>query len=256
MGAVISRMRWVVDYVRERSTSGIPILCGAPAKGTVFLVDGVGGLQMASLVARRVFRQQGLEPATYLHKWQRWPVGRVLADLTCHRRNRLEGARLARIMRSFRASHPHAPLHVLAYSAGAAVAVFAAERLGPRCAIDTMILSCPALSPGYPLAAALRHVRRCYTFVSRRDWIMLGVGTTLLGTMDRRFGPAAGQVGFRTPTGGGLQEPEVYNRLTQIPWSEEMRVLGHFGHHVGCATAAFIEHHIVALLEEGRRSVS
>lgn len=240
----------VGEFARERLVHGCDAAVGDPARGTVFLIDGIGGLLMGPLVARRALREARLPLATHLFDWHRGLRGELLADLLALRRNRLAAARLARLIRGARRAHPNVPLHVLAFSGGAGIAVFAAERLGPRTTIDTLILACPALSPAYPLTAALRHVQRCIALISRRDRVLLAAGTTLFGTIDRRFGRAAGLVGFRPPRTAQPDDDEQYGKLHQVFWRNDHRRLGHFGHHMGWAAAPFIRRHVADWLTD------
>ena len=247
-GTCVARGRMAVGYVRERWRRGVSVLCGDPSKGTVFLVDGVGGLLLTPVLARVAFREANLPYATYVFDWHRGPRGEMLADLVCRRRNQRQALRLARLIRRFRRDHPGAPLHVLSYSGGAGIAVFAAEHLGRRARIDTLVLGAPALSPDYPLERALRNVQRCYAFISSRDRVFLGLGTMLLGTVDRRFGRSAGLVGFASCASTDASGKASVAKLRQIRWEPGMCADSHCGHHTGCATVPFIRNHIVPLL--------
>lgn len=238
----------LVDYARERAARHAPTLEGDPANGVVFLLDGIGGLLIGPLVARIGFREAGLPCATYVFDWHSGPRGELLGDLIRLRRARYQAARLARLIRAFRRTHAQIPIHILAFSGGTGVAVFAAERLGPRTQIDTMILACPALSPDYPLTPALRNVERCIALVSRKDYGFLGVGTCLLGTIDRRFVRSAGLVGFRSPRVVAPDDAEQYGKLRQVFWTPELGSLGHTGHHMGWAGRAYTREHIARWL--------
>ncbi len=241
VGAFLSRIQMTREWLGELRRTGAPTQTGNPRQGTVFLLDGVGGTLIPPVLARKALGQAGLPFATYLFDWHRGPRGEMLGDLMCKRRNQREALRLARLIRRYRRANPEAPLHVLAYSGGTGVAAFAIERLGLRTGIDTLILACPALSPGYPLDGVLERVRQCYVLVSSRDRWMLGLGTSLFGTIDRRFGRAAGLVGF---------DHSPNPRLREIRWTERMSTDGHFGHHTGWATTAFIRNWIAPLLTE------
>jgi len=243
-----SRLRVIAEYVRERRRFGTPVLTGEPRDGIVFLLDGVGGYLLTCLMARKAFREAGLPFATYLFDWHRGPRGEMLSDLACLRRNRLAALQLARLIRRFRRRYPGAPLHVLAYSGGTGIAVFAAERLNARAGIDTLVLCCSALSPDYPLADAMRHVGRCYVFSSERDRVMLGVGTRRFGTIDRRHSPAAGLAGFRCLRTHDSADPSWQTRVREVWWTPEMRTDGHYGGHIGSASPTFIARRIVPLL--------
>jgi hypothetical protein len=246
-----SRARMLRDWVGELRRNGAPRQTGDPANGTVFLIDGVGGFLLTPTLARVAFREAGLPYATYLFDWHRGVRGEMLADLTCQRLNRRAALRLARVVRRRRREHPHAPIHVLSYSGGTGIAVFAAEKLGRRTRFDVMVLAASALSPQYPLAEALRHAGRCYALTSRRDLGFLGVATTIFGTIDRRFGPAAGARGFQAVAPAcdrSAGVADTFGQYIELCWTPDMCALGHAGHHTGAASVAFIREYIVPLL--------
>ncbi len=248
MGYFASRAGMFIDYARERATRHAPALVGDPAEGVVFVLDGIGGILMGPLIARIGFREAGLKYATYVFDWHTGPRGEMLGDLMRLRHARFQGARLARLIRAFHRAHPASPLHVLAFSGGTGVAVFAAERLGRRARLNTMVLACSALSPDYPLTPALRNVDRCIAMVSRKDYGFLGLGTCLFGTIDRRFGRSAGLVGFRTPRVRHADDAQQYQKLHQVFWTPQLARLGHTGHHMGWASRAYVREHIARWL--------
>ena len=250
MGLIVAKYRMLAEYLKERKRTGLPVLLGDPSKGVVILVDGVGGVQLTCVMARKAFREVGLDLATYLFDWHIGPTGEMLVDLAWRRRNQYQALRLARLIGRFRREHPQAPLHVLAHSGGCGIAVFAAEQLRRRSNIDRLILGAPALSPDYPLGGMLWNVERCYVFYSRHDRFICGLGTTLFGTIDRRFGASAGMLGFRLPQTDGTDNPGLYEKLHQIPWSQEMSDSGHVGQHTGPANCGFIRDHVVPLLRD------
>lgn len=243
IAALRSRVRMIRDWLAELRRHGAPRETGDPRCGTVFLLDGVGGFKLTPLMVRRALRQAGSPLATYFFDWHRGPRGEMLADLMCLRANRRAALRLARLIRRRSREYPHAPIHLVSYSGGTGLAVFAAEQLGRRARIDVLVLGASALSPRYPLAAALARVNHCYALTSRRDWMLLGVGTTLFGTVDRRFRPAAGLVGFQQMRGIAA------DNFTELPWTPELCALGHAGHHVGSASVPFIRAHLVPRLK-------
>jgi hypothetical protein len=96
--------------------------------------------------------------------------------------------------------------------------------------VDRIVLIGAALSPDYDLTDALSHCRRgIVSFYSRRDWLMLGVGTKMFGTIDRRRTVSAGRIGFLGTDG----EPARFEGLTQVAWTDAWRDLGHGGGHFG-----------------------
>lgn len=244
LGALRSRCRAARDQIAELWRHGAPALDGDPSNGTVFLIDGVGGLYFGPMLARRAFRQARAPFATRYYDWHRGIRGDLLSDLVWRRLNLRAALRLARLMRQTRRQFPEAPIHVLAYSGGTGIAAFAIERLSMKDRIGTVVLCCSALSPGYSLSPMLQKVQRAYAFHSRKDRMLLGIGTCLFGTIDRRFGRAAGLRGFH-PTNGQAG----YAKLTQIWWDPDTdSPLGHCGHHTGTMSVAFIRERIVPLL--------
>lgn len=248
MDGLTSRLRAIASYVAERMTAGLPIATGDIGDDVLVVVDGVGGFQFAVLAVRRALRMCGSSLATVMFKWQLGPPGQIFTDLMWLRRNRLIGCRFARRLRGLRRAHPHARIHVLAVSGGAGIAVFACERLAGRRVVETLVLACPALSPRYNLGPALRAVRRAYALVSERDRVILGLGTRILGTTDRRFVAAAGQVGFHTPDDASPADRRAYDRLGQVRWSPALRAIGCYGGHPGFLAVGFLRVHLLPLL--------
>jgi hypothetical protein len=112
------------------------------------------------------------------------------------------------------------------------------------------VLLSSALSPDYNLAKALRAVHRRMTlFWSPFDVIVLGAGTRLFGTIDRRKSISAGLVGFRQPRGLDEFAIRQYAKLKQVRWSPRMASTGYLGGHVGPDSPAFLRKYVLPLLE-------
>ena len=249
MGVLVDRARVITTYLNERARYGLQEASGPLGREVLFLLDGVGGLQAGPLMVRRALRSTDLSTlGTILFAWQYGVPGEIWTDLMWLRRNRLMGAKLARRLLDFRRTHPETRIHVVAFSGGAGVAVFACERLRGRRLVETLILACPALSSAYNLGPALQAVGRCYALVSHRDTWILGLGTVIFGTVDRRFSSAAGQLGFRIPTGISAKDTHAYERLREIRWSPVLRGVGHYGGHTGWASPAFLQRYLPEML--------
>jgi hypothetical protein len=248
MGILVERIRLLSACADELVRFGLPEVTGPVDREVLFLVDGVGGFQAAPLMVRRALRKEGVTLGTVLFVWQYGLVGEVWTDLMWLRRNRVMGARLARKLLAFRRAHPRTVIHLVAFSGGAGIAVFACERLRGRRIIDTLILACPALSPAYNLGPALQEVHRCYALVSERDILILGLGTRIFGTIDRRFLASAGKVGFCIPGGIPPQNLRAYQRLLEVPWSPSFTRDGHYGGHTSWAGETFLRRHLPGML--------
>jgi len=248
MGVLLTRFRLVSLCLAERARYGLPEVAGPVDGDVLFILDGVGGFQFSPLVARRIIREQGAALGTIVCKWQFGVPGEIWSDLMWLRRNRLVAAKLARRILSFRREHPSARIHLLGYSGGAGVAAFACEQLRGRRIIETLILAAPALSSEYNLAPALRAVERGYALVSERDRWLLGVGTSLFGTIDRRRTLAAGRVGFRRPADLHAADAREYERLREIRWRPEFEADGNAGGHTGWLSLPYLHRHLLPLL--------
>lgn len=248
MGFLIDRFSVVGTYLVELLRRGLPETVGPTDREVIFILDGVGGFQFVPLLARRALRGQGEVPGTTVFRWQFGIPGEIWTDLCWRKRNqRMAGALAGRLI-AFRKAHPQAAVHILAFSGGAGIAVWACERLCGQAKVGTLALVCPALSPEYNLGPALRSVDRCYALVSARDRWLLGAGTRLFGTTDRYFGPAAGQVGFRRPPSLAADDAAAYERLHEIRWSPALLDDGHSGGHTGWARVKFLRKHLLPII--------
>ena len=248
MGAIAARFRMIAQCFGEWPRVQLACLDDGPANGSVFILDGIGGLLLLPVGVRKGLWAAGVPGAIEIHDWHSGPRGELLGDLIAYRRNLRKAAAFAEVLTERRRAYPDAPLHVVGFSGGAGLSVFALERLPDDVQLDTVILGCPALSPRYRLTAALRHVRRCVALISRRDCRVLGLGTTIFGTMDRRHGRAAGLVGFRRPTPFNPDDARAYEKLHQLHWDPSMRAADHFGNHIGCAAPPFAQHYLGPIL--------
>ena len=248
MGFLTTRVRTISTYLAERLRYGTPEVVGPVDHEVAFILDGVGGFQFAPLLIRRALREQQCTVGTILYAWQYGLPGEIWTDLCWLRRNRVMGAKLARRLLAFHRSHPETRVHLVAYSGGAGIAVFALEALRGRRIVETLIMPGPALSPEYNLGPALGAVQRAYALVSERDAGILGVGTRMFGTTDRRFTRAAGMVGFRRPTGLSAEDAEAYQHLGEIRWTPVLAEDGHLGGHTGWADVRLLRRHLLPLL--------
>jgi pimeloyl-ACP methyl ester carboxylesterase len=248
MGVFIDRVSVLSAYAAEGLRHGLPEFVHNGGDEIVMLLDGVGGFQFVPLLVRKVVREDNLPISTTWFRWQVPIPGLVLVDLMWRSRNDRRAAMLADKLMDLHRAHPAARIHLVGYSGGTAIAVFALEKLSGRVPIETLLLFAPALSPDYNLAPALRGVARAYIMTSPRDTWLLGAGTRLFGTMDRRHTRAAGLVGFRLPHGLSEQDRVAYQRLRTITWCESLRADGHRGGHTGWAQVPFLRRHFRDLL--------
>jgi pimeloyl-ACP methyl ester carboxylesterase len=189
----------------------------------------------------------GVPGAIRVFNWGMPFPGGYLANLTWVDRNRRRAADLAREIVAYQDAYPGRPVHLVAQSGGAGIAVFVAEALPEGRTVDGIVLLGGALSPEYNLSKALRRTRKgILNSYSEKDSFILGWGTTFFGTTDRRFGKACGCVGFRKPEGLNKEEDRLYEeKLTQLAWCVEMAdSCHHFGGHLSSGCETFLERRI------------
>lgn len=186
-----------------------------------------------------------------------------LYDWTCHdpwidalqayARNHREAQKIADRIVDHLGADPRAKIVLTAESGGAGPALWALEKLPAGAMVDELVLVAPAISPGYDLSAALRHVRRtAYAFTSARDWFMLGWGTSTFGTIDGKKCDAAGRFGFVRPPAADRAQ---YRKLVQLPYQSAWARWFNFGSHTGAMSPAFARHFLAPLLVRDEHSV-
>jgi hypothetical protein len=207
------------------------------SRGTIFLLGGINDVWVVGRAWRRWLPAAGLPHRIELIRWQQgFRAALTFADLWRTDHHRRVAADLAARIRQSQSTHPGEPVHVLAHSAGTAIAAYALEQLSPAEAITSAALVGSGLSPDYDLSAALhRTTAGILTVESRLDAFFLGVGTRLLGTADRRWSFAAGMVGFRTPSDAAAAE-----KLHRTQWSPRYLRQGWLGGHISIASPWFV----------------
>lgn len=147
----------------------------------------------------------------------------TLHNLQAYERNVATAAQIAAEIAAWRREHPADRFYLVGYSGGGGMVTLIAAALPEDVSIDRLILVAPAISPDFPLAASvLPHVRELVVnYASDRD-LQVGWGTQEFGTIDRKYTPSAGAVGFDAAD----------ERLLEYFWSEADSGLGHRGNHL------------------------
>jgi pimeloyl-ACP methyl ester carboxylesterase len=193
-------------------------------------------------------RDGGIDAEIQIYDWT--GPDRGLVSLGSTTRHASESAKVAEMITSIARAEPKRKIIITAHSGGAAIAVWALEKLPSDLHIDTLLMMQPALSPTYDLSGALRHVRgHAYALYSVHDPV-LGPGTKLLGTMDRVRTEAAGAVGFTEPR--TLAAHEQYRKLTQFEYQESWMRYGDIGDHIGPMRRSFAKNMLAPLLLTGK----
>jgi len=198
-------------------------------RGLVIVLPGIEGRSGFNEAICRGLNDGGVNWAIELYDWtSKWGP---LHSLRGESRNREKAFAIASRVIRYQDSHPGRPVVLVGQSGGGAMAAWAAEALPSGRSVDGVIMLSPALSPRYMLDWSLGNSRRgIVNFYSPRDWIFLGVGTVVYGTMDGRHSESAGRIGFKVPSAGG--RPRCYRKLYQVAWQQKMAETGHSGLHL------------------------
>jgi pimeloyl-ACP methyl ester carboxylesterase len=216
-------------------------------QGMTFVLPGIESESIFTYGMCDGLQDGGVEGAIRVFNWGLPFPGGYLANLTRVDRNHRRGLDLAQEIVRYQDAYPGRPVHLVAQSGGAGVAVFAAEHLPEGRTIDGIVLLGGALSPTYNLSKALTKSRKgVLNSYSPRDYVILNWGTSVFGTTDRQFVPACGCVGFSEPAELTAEEQLLYReKLAQLAWRQEMADTCHnWGGHISSGGEAYLARYI------------
>ncbi len=215
-------------------------------EGLVLVLTGMHGrLWLTENIAVGLDRAE-TDQAVKMYDWTQMGVLFPLLNLRAEDRNREAAAGIAEFVREYKREYPGRPVTLVGYSAGGPMAIWTAEALSPQRELEGIIVLASPLQPDYDLRPALAASRKgVVSFHSRHDWLYLGLGTIIFGTMDGGRGVSAGNVGFEPP------EPDAdgYDHLFQVPWQSDMAKLGYMGTHLTIGAPRFVAAYLAPLIE-------
>lgn len=233
--------RWIVAGVLFCQACGCSSATKATTQqavgGEVVLIPGIAGRESHLRGVEKGLREAGISRDIDIFTWGSSPLLAIsnLIDLPANQK-RAE-AFAARLV-AFRRAHPNEPLTLVGFSGGGGLAVLCAELLPDGIMLDRIILVAGAISQDYDLSKVLSHCQDgLVNFYSERDAIV-GWGTAVFGTIDRKQVFSAGHSGF-VDKDGRLRRQD---KLVQIPWSPDWTQYGHYGGHIGYLSPSWARH--------------
>ena len=221
----------------------------SPGAGLILVADGIGGLDLCGTGLKYVVGAQGVRQRVRIFPWGHG-LGRWYADLTRTGRHEKQAETLAREVRDSLEADPEAPVHLVGKSGGTGIVIRALEEL-PKDSVSSVVLLAPALSPDYDLSKALAAVRKeMVVFWSPFDVVVLGAGTLLFGTIDRKKSVSAGLVGFKLPGSEERERFDAYRKLRQVRWNLGMVTSGYLGGHIGPDNPVFLRKYVLPILTQ------
>lgn len=165
-----------------------------------------------------------------------WRALLVLPTIAARRFLEAESQRLADHLAALRRRRPDLPIHLMGYSCGGYIALRALELLPEDARVDSCTLLAAAVSPWRDLNPAARRVSGPIVVTSSPLDVVVGLGTLLVGTADRRFAPSLGALGCRGPR---------CEKVRPVRWRPRLVRLGHWGGHFTTTAERFIARCVV-----------
>ena len=208
------------------------------SKGLVLVLPGIEGASKFNDDIVSGIYDGGVDYAIEVYDWTS-SFG-PLVNLRSQQRNRQKAYEIADRITTYQLTYPGRPVILVGQSGGGAMALWTAEAMPTGHKVDGIVLLAATLSPGYDVGPALANTRRgIVSYYSSRDWIMLGLGTTIAGTMDGEHSQSAGRVGFE----------KAYDKLYQVPWTSGMAQSGNYGVHVTSGSTDFVAAYVVPFIK-------
>ncbi|HMP02634.1 MAG TPA: alpha/beta fold hydrolase [Gemmatales bacterium] len=227
-----------------------PEPCPAPPAALIIILPGIEGVGACTRDMLAGLRRGCPEAEFEVYDWTTGKSLHFLQHLADLDRNRQVAAHLAAHIQQRQSACPERPIILVGHSGGAALIALALVRLPEGCRVRQAVMLAPGLHCEYPLAPVLSRTETGIdVFYSRIDTLILGLGTVILGTVDRRHGPSAGLVGFTLPPETDADSRAWYeSHLRQYPFTPRRAISGWKGGHFSSTERQFIERQVAPLL--------
>lgn len=236
MTFVVAPLGWFVRgrYIRRMDPERLD-------QGLVLILPGIEGRSFLNISLMQGLIDGGVPYGMEIVDWTTGNKFLALYHLRAWRRNLKIAAQLAARIVEYQRDYPGRPVWLIGHSGGAGMSVLTLAALPDGMKITGLVLMAAALSPGFDLTPAFEKVERgIWSFHSWNDWLFVGIGTTLFGTMDGWHRPGAGMLGFHPP-----RDPRPF---TQTGYHPAMIRQFNFGGHFGCVHRVFVEEQVAPIV--------
>ncbi|WP_157605453.1 hypothetical protein [Schlesneria paludicola] len=218
-------------------------------QGLTLVLTGIESAHLGHASFVRGLKRGGVESEIEIVDWTTGTPALMLYHLMSESRNRAQATLIASKIVHFQDAHPGCPVNLIGHSGGGGMVLLTLDALPADRQVDSAILLAAAISPDYDLRSALCKVRRGIWNYSSQigDAPLLVAGTTLFGTIDRHYGPAAGATGFHVPN--NPYDFQLYHqKLFQRPYDFSMALDGNFSNHYGPMSPRFARRELAPIL--------
>ena len=199
-------------------------------RGLVWMFPGLVGAPWELGPAYRGLRDAGLKQAVRFYQWD-IPAPNFTAHLERYSDNVAQAQVVADDIVAYRRAHRDATIDLVGYSAGGFFALMVAGALPPDVRLRNIVLAQPDVSPTFDLTPALEHVDgQLVNFYSPDEWMLSGLFTMVMGTMDRQYVASAGKSGFNLAE--AVPDPALRDKVVPVRWSAAMNAVGISANHL------------------------
>jgi pimeloyl-ACP methyl ester carboxylesterase len=219
-------------------------------QGLILILPGIEGCSSINDSIARGLVAAHLPHAIQVIDWRKFSPWNPL-QLAMERYNHQQALQIVNVITEYRERYPGRPVHLIGHSAGAGMVLFVLKQASSPNFVDSAVLLAAAVSRDFKVGDLLdRTAYGIWNFHSALDLLTVGLGTMLVGTMDRQHTVSAGALGFR-PTKTSSQQTDGVRQhsgdLHQIAFQLGMVKSWNFGGHFGATNAVFVKRFVAPI---------
>ncbi len=201
----------------------------------VIYVQGTSGpLHAGDMVLKLALPLAGYGARVEAHQWHKnRPPGFPIVSRSEYELVQLAAQSLADKIATYKAAEPEERIYLASQSAGAEVVRLGLGLLPRDVMVENVVLAGASISPEADWSEALPVVAgKIYYQCSWLDFALLGVGSLVGGSTDRKHCICAGVVGVRPPAELDEDERQQYlEKFVEVRWRPSFALGGYLGEH-------------------------